>query len=60
MFLLGSLSTHLPVLGFLLETELSQEVLVDADLLPVHRNGLLFFEEGILEDLPALLGSFAI
>lgn len=47
-------------MGFLLETELSQEVLVHADLLPVHQNGRLLFEEDMLEDVPALLGSFAL
>lgn len=56
----GSLSIPLPAMGFPLETELGQEVLDQADLLLVHQNGLLFFEEDILEDLPALLGSFAV
>lgn len=56
----GSLSIPLPAMRFPLETELGQEVLDHPDLLLVHQNGLLFFEEDILEDLPAPLGSFAV
>lgn len=44
----------------LLEAELGQEVFVHDDLPCVHRNGLLLFEEDILEDLPAPRGSFAL